>query len=200
MTTILLVRHGMCDPVGRLIAGRMPGVRLNAQGLHQSRVLGRALAHLPIAAVYSSPLERALETAEPLARTLGMGVRRAPGLVELDFGEWTGRSLAELESDPRWTDWNERRATARIPDGESMAEVIARAAAWVDEIRRAHTGSLVVAFSHGDVIRALLTHYLDRPIDQMLRLEVAPGSVSEIEIAEGVPRVRRIGAEASPEV
>lgn len=180
MTTVLLVRHAMCDPVGRVLAGRAPGVHLNRPGSVQAAALGAALGGLGIAAVYSSPLERAVETAAPLAHAAGVPVRVSAGLLELDFGQWTGREMAELESDPLWRAFNLHRATTRIPGGETMEEVVARAARAVEDIRHAHEGGLVAAVSHGDVIRALLAHYAGMSLDHLHRLEVAPASVSAL--------------------
>lgn len=189
MTIVLLLRHATCDPVGRSIAGRAPGLHLNEEGRSQAESLARSLARLPIRAVYSSPLERALETARPLVRALGVPLREAPGLVELDFGDWTGRTLVELERDPRWRAFNERRETSRIPGGETMAEAVGRAAEAVTAIHQADSGGMLAAVSHGDVIRGLLAHYLGLSLDHMLRLEAAPASVSAVEVGNGWARV-----------
>lgn len=189
MTTVLLIRHGMCDPVGKSIAGRTPGVHLNRQGRAQAADLARVLSRLPIEAVYSSPMERAVETALPLGLALGRPVREAPGLTELDFGEWTGRSLVELERDPRWPAFNEHREATRIPGGESMGEVVSRAVGTLSDILRTHGEAVVAAVSHGDVIRAVLMHCLGAPLDRIHGLEVAPGSVSAVQLGEGASRV-----------
>jgi probable phosphomutase (TIGR03848 family) len=178
VTTLLLIRHALCDPVGRSIAGRSPGVHLNAEGRHQAAALAEALAALPVRAVYSSPLDRAVETAEPLARRFGREVEMLEELNELDFGEWTGRMLHELEPLALWRAWNDSRSAARIPGGESMAEVVHRALEGVRRIQRAHDGGMVAAVSHGDVIRGLLAHLLGMPLDFLHRLEVSPASVS----------------------
>jgi probable phosphoglycerate mutase len=182
----------MCDPVGRSIAGRAPGVHLSAEGVAQVETLCRALVPIVIAAVYTSPLERARETAAALARGRSVVVRDEPGLIEVDFGEWTGHALAELDAQPLWRAFNERREATRIPGGETMGEVTARAWESLHAMQRAHPEELIVAVSHGDVIRALLASCLGLPVDNMLRFEVAPASVSTIEVGEQHSRVLSI--------
>ncbi|HYC31470.1 MAG TPA: histidine phosphatase family protein [Gemmatimonadales bacterium] len=190
---LLLIRHGTVDSVGRSIAGRVPGVHLNAEGAAQAARLAECLARLPVVSLSSSPLERALETAGPIGRALGLPVRPAPGLVELDYGEWTGRSLAELASDPRWVSFNQHRERTRIPGGETMSEVVERASVAVEEIRLASGAGTTAAVTHGDVIRGLLARWLGMSLDHLFRLEVDPGSVSAVELAGGAhPRVRTV--------
>src|SRR5918993_3484461 len=135
MTTFLLIRHALCDPVGISIAGRASGVHLNEAGRQQAAALAGRLGGLPVAAIRSSPLERAMETAEPLAAALGLPVAQDAGLNEVDFGEWTGRTLLELDGLAEWRDFNERRGCARIPGGETMAEVVSRSLATLEQVR-----------------------------------------------------------------
>ena len=189
MITLFLIRHGMCDPVGHAIAGRTPGVHLNEEGRRSAAALAETLAVYPILAVHSSPLERALETAQPLAARVGVPVELAPALTELNFGAWTGRTLEELRPLPGWRIWNEARGSARIPGGESMAEVLSRALEWVESARHRPQEGIVAAVTHGDVIRALLTHFLQMPVDRLLRLEVEPASVSVIRWEGDEPRL-----------
>jgi probable phosphomutase (TIGR03848 family) len=195
--SVLLVRHAACDHVGRKLAGRSPGVHLNEQGRAEAAELAEALRELPIAAVYSGPLERALETAAPLAGGLGQPVLAAPGLNELDFGDWTGRSLDSLAAEPLWRAFNEARDVTRIPGGELMSEVVARAKAELSRFREEHPGKTIVAVSHGDVIRGVLLHCLGMPLNQVHRLEVAPASVSVIRMYQPVPQVLAVNWTAS---
>src|SRR3982751_391471 len=134
MTTFLLIRHALCDPVGRSIAGRAAGVSLNRRGLQQAEALAARLAELPIAAVYSSPLERALQTAGPIAKLKGLPLEQREGWNEIDFGEWTGKQLGELQAVPEWQNFNTYRSGTRIPGGETMQEVLARALDEVAEV------------------------------------------------------------------
>jgi probable phosphomutase (TIGR03848 family) len=196
MTTFLLIRHAHCDPIGRSIAGRAPGVHLNAQGRAAATALGERLSSIAIKAVYSSPLERARETATPMALRLGLEVENAPGLLEVDFGHWTGRTLAELHGIPEWKAFNSFRSGTRIPGGENMAEVLARALQEIERIQRAHSAStdLVAVVSHGDVLRVLIAHYLGIPVDLFQRLEVSPASVSVLSLEPYGPRVLRLNS------
>jgi probable phosphoglycerate mutase len=187
--TALLIRHASCDHVGHRIAGRAPGVCLNARGLAEARALAEALAGWRIDAVYSGPLERAMETAAALAERLGQTVRTAPGLDELDFGEWTGRSLASLAEDPCWRAFNEARGVTRIPGGELMSEAVERAMAELARFECEHPHGVVAAVSHGDVIRGVLLRYLGMPMDDVHRLEVAPASVSVVRVFRDGARV-----------
>jgi probable phosphomutase (TIGR03848 family) len=191
VTTCLLVRHALCDPVGRSIAGRAPGVHLNAEGREQAERLADRLSGLRLSAIYSSPLERAIETAAAIGRRHNLSVMAAPGLIEIDFGEWTGRTLAELDPLPQWKAFNSYRSGTRVPGGESMAEVVARALAEIGRIVAAHQApaELVAMVSHGDVLRALIGHFLGAPIDLLQRIEISPGSVSVVEIEGPAPQV-----------
>lgn len=193
MLTMLLVRHASCDHVGQRLAGRAPGVCLNARGRAEADALGTALVAgwgvrppARIQALYSAPLERALETAEILGHHLKLPVHPAPGLDELDFGEWTGRSFAELEADPRWRTFNLARASTRIPGGELMGEAVTRAVRELQGLAARHQHGIVAAVSHADVIRGILLEALGLPLDHIHRLEVvAPASVSAIRLSAG---------------
>jgi probable phosphomutase (TIGR03848 family) len=189
MTTFLLIRHALCDPVGKAIAGRTPGVHLNVPGLAQAEALAARLGSLPISAIYSSPLERALETAEPLARRSHLRVSSLTGLNEVDFGDWTGLTLAALAAIPEWREFNTRRSTTRIPNGEIMSEVVARVSEELDRLRRQHESELLAVVSHGDVLRGLLSHVLGMPLDLLHRLEVEPASVSVLSYDGAAPRL-----------
>jgi probable phosphoglycerate mutase len=192
MTTILLIRHAMNDYVGNTLVGRRPGVHLNEAGRAEAERLARRLAATPIEAVYSSPLERATETAEPLARRAALPVTVCHALSEIDFGDWTGRAIRDLEDDPAWKRCNSDRASARIPGGESMLEVQLRMIGAVEGFRDRHRGGVVAAVSHGDPIRAALTHYLGLPLDLLDRLEVQTASVSVVLLRDWGPLVLRI--------
>jgi broad specificity phosphatase PhoE len=180
VTTFLLIRHALCDPVGTSIAGRTVGLHLNDAGRRQAAALAGRLGGLPIAAIRSSPLERAMETAQPLAAALGLPVVQDAGLNELDFGEWTGRTLTELDGLPEWCDFNERRSSTKIPGGETMAEVISRSLATLEQVRRTPglTGRIVALVSHGDVLRSLVAHCIGMNPNAIHRIEIAPASVS----------------------
>lgn len=194
VTTFLLVRHGHCEPVGQAIAGRSAGVHLSERGKAEVTSLASRLSALPITAVYSSPLERALETAAPIAERKGLLVATAPGLIEIDFGEWTGKTLAELDRLPAWQAFNRFRSGARIPGGEGPADVLSRSLAELDRLSRAHPDSrdLVVVVSHGDVLRSLVAHFLGCPLDLLHRFELSPASVSVLQLESYGPRLLQL--------
>lgn len=189
MTTFYLIRHAVNDLVGKTIAGRMPGVSLNREGRRQAEQLAERLAEEPIQLIFSSPLERAVETAMPLAKRLGKDVQISEALNEIDFGDWTNQTCEHLAGLPWWQRWNTFRSGTRIPGGEIMLDVQTR---MVNEIQRLHTGypeKTVALFSHGDPIRGALAYYLGAPLDLFQRIEIDPASVSILVLSENGPRV-----------
>ncbi|MFL6500708.1 MAG: histidine phosphatase family protein [Candidatus Udaeobacter sp.] len=200
MTQLLLVRHGAHDLLTPgVICGRQPDVHLNALGNLQAEQIAERLAMLPIDAIYCSPLERACETAGPLAAKFGLELRTAEEFNEIDVGVWTNRTVAELENIPEWQQWNSFRSGSAAPSGESMVAVQARAVAKVCELRTRH--SFVTIFTHADIIRAVLAHFLGVHLDLFLRIEIDPASVSWIELHEAAVRVRLVnGNVGGPEL
>jgi probable phosphomutase (TIGR03848 family) len=180
-TRILLVRHAMNEWVktGRL-AGRTPGVHLSEEGKEQALALGRRLASRPIHAIYSSPLERAQETAMAIARHHQLPVETSEGITEVDFGDWTGRELKELAQEPEWMLVQGRPSAVRFPSGESPREMVTRSVDEVERLAAAHPEQTVVLVSHSDVIKGVLAHYLGMHVDQFQRLVVSPSSISSL--------------------
>jgi broad specificity phosphatase PhoE len=179
--TLYLVRHAAHDRVHDTVCGRMPGVTLGEEGRLQAERLAERLGRESIAAVYSSPLERARETAGPIARRLGLAVQVAEALNEIDFGGWTGRRFEELAGDEVWASWNRTRASMSPPGGEAFAAAQRRAVAFLEQAAAGHDGAGVVAVSHCDVIRAALCAFLNRPSIEDYRLfEIAPASVTRL--------------------
>jgi broad specificity phosphatase PhoE len=196
-TTIILIRHGAHDLLGRKIAGRMAGVGLNAVGHAQARALSERLAHWRIAAIYSGPLQRVRETAEPLGRHLGVAVEIDPAFDEIDFGRWTGLSFDGLHEDPMWDRWNRRRGVASCPDGESFADVHARVARGLERLARRHKEQSVVVVTHGDVIKAAVGMTLGLPLDCHDRFEVEPASLSVLLYGEWGTKLLKLNEEPS---
>lgn len=191
MTQFLFIRHGTHDLLRTgVLSGRQADVHLNALGRQQAQQIGERLATMPIDAIYCSPLERACETAGPLAAKLGVAVRTAEEFNEIDIGVWTNRTVGDLENVPEWRQWNSFRSGAVAPGGESMAAVQARAVARVCELRTRH--SFVTIFTHADIIRAVLAHFLGVHLDLFLRIEIDPASASWIELHEAGVRVRLV--------
>ncbi|MFL6856849.1 MAG: histidine phosphatase family protein [Allosphingosinicella sp.] len=187
--TALLVRHAAHAELGSLLSGRRRDVALSREGLEQAAIVADLLSTAPLAAIYSSPRERAWYTARDIAEPHDLKVAIADGLDEVDFGAWSGRSFAELEGDPDWQAWNEARGSARAPGGETMGEAVARAVASLAEMAREHDGGTLVAVSHCDIIRGIIAHHLGLPLDHLLRFDVDPASVSRIAIGAWGARI-----------
>jgi broad specificity phosphatase PhoE len=188
-TRILLVRHALTDAVGQRLLGRGPCPGLNETGTAQAAALGAQLAGERPAAVICSPALRTRQTAEQLAAHHSLQVIEHDAFAEVDFGEWTGRSFAELEGDATWTAYNTVRSVTRAPGGELMLEVQARAVAGLLEARARYDGSTIVVVSHADVIRAMIGQVMGVPIDNLLRLAVEPASVSTVVFRGGWPQL-----------
>ena len=190
--TVLLVRHAAHVELGRLLSGRRRDVALSDDGLEQAAILGDLLGTEELAAVYSSPRERAWYTAREIAEPHGLKVQVEDRLDEIEFGEWTGASFAELEGEPLWQEWNEKRGSARPPSGESMGEAADRAFGFLAEAATEHDGETIVALSHCDVIRGIIARCLGLSLDNLLRFDVDPASVSRVAIGAWGSRVMSV--------
>jgi len=179
--TILLVRHAAHGHLDRRLSGRMPGVPLSDEGRAQAARLGAALVAEGIDRVECSPLDRTRETAAAIAGASGLPAPTpVDALVELDLGRWTGSTFDELRGDPDWDRWNAQRGTARVPGGETMGEAQARIAHHLDRVARADGGRTVAMVTHSDMIRAAVAHVLGLPLDNLLRFDIDPASVTRI--------------------
>ena len=184
MPTLLLIRHGENDFLKQdRLPGRLPGIPLNQRGREQAVALAETMKTLPIQAIYSSPLERAVETAGPLAQALGLPIQLRPALLDTDVGEWQGRYLKDLRKLPLWKQVQEQPSRVRFPGGESYQESQERLVKEIDAIRRLHKqrDMLAVVF-HADPIKLVLAHYLGLSLDNFQKLGVAAGSVSVLVI------------------
>lgn len=178
---IFLVRHASHADVGLRLTGRAPGGALTARGAREAEAVAERLGAQGLHEVLTSPRERARATAEAIAARAGAPLAVEGALDEIDFGLWTGAAFEALEGQPPWVEWNRARATARAPGGESMAEVADRAGALVDALARGRDGLRVALVTHCDVIRALVARVLGLSLDNLLRLEVSPASVSRVQ-------------------
>jgi broad specificity phosphatase PhoE len=187
MSVFHLLRHGEHGLLGRVLAGRMPGVGMTERGRAEIALQAERLAGEKIAAIYASPLQRTRETAEIVAERLGLPIGFRDDLIELDFGEWTGATFDSIRADPRWQAWSTQRSLATIPGGESMRAVQQRVVAAVVELNERHLHETVVLVSHGDVIRSALVFLLGMPLDFYNRIEIGQGSISTVRIdASGI--------------
>lgn len=182
MTTFLLIRHGETDAIGKLMAGWTPGWHLNRNGKEQAERLARRLANVQIRAVYTSPLERAIETAEPIARSRGLELQRMETIGEIRIGEWQGLTMGELDCRDDWRRFNTFRSGTRAPGGELMLETQTRMVRQLEELHARHPDDTVAVVSHGDPLRSAIAYYLGVPLDMVLRLEVSPASVSVLQL------------------
>lgn len=182
-TLILLVRHGQTPTTGVELYGRKPGVQLSAVGWGQAEKVAERISeidHRRIAAIYSSPLKRTLETATPISEAIGIPVKQKRGLIELDVGAWTGRKLNQLRKLKAWSAVQKYPSGFRFPKGESFVEMQTRMAQTIDGFVANHPGKTVVAVSHADPIRALVAHAMGTHLDLFQRIVVSPCSVTAI--------------------
>lgn len=185
----MLVRHAPHPDVGVALTGRGPGSSLGAAGWQEAERLSERLASQVVDAIYASPRERACETAGAIAVRTGCEVTIAEALDEIDFGDWTGATFADLAGDPRWSNWNQRRAAGCPPGGEPMAAVQGRVVDQIAAWRDLHEGGRVVAVSHQDVIKAALCHVLGLSLDRHDTFDVDPASVSTLVAWQGGAKV-----------
>jgi probable phosphoglycerate mutase len=194
-TLVLLVRHGQTASTGRVLTGRAPGHHLNALGRRQAAAVAQRIGRVRrIAAVYASPLERARETAAPLAAARRLPVVVEPDLTDGEFGAWSGLTLAALRRKPEWRAVQRHPSGFRFPGGESFTEMQARMAAALARLVERHPGQVVIAVSHADPIRVALAHALGMPLDFFQRLLISPASVTAITYRPDGPAVLTVNA------
>ena len=180
-TVVLLVRHGVTATTGKILPGRAAGLHLSDEGRLQAEAAAKRIKPLPrLAAIYSSPLERARETAMPIARARKMPIRIDRGLLECDFGDWTGERLDRLSKRPEWDVVQRHPSAFRFPGGESFTELQARITGALARLVAQHPGRIVVAVSHADPIKAAVAHALGMPLDLFQRIVIGTASITAI--------------------
>jgi probable phosphoglycerate mutase len=190
-TRLVLVRHAVTAQTGPLLSGRTPGIDLSDTGREQAKALGERLADLPVAVVYASPIERTTQTAEAVAEHHGLTVQELPGVIEADYGEWTGGTLNDLAKTDLWKTVQRAPSRARFPGGESLAEMQSRMVTALEAVVAEHPGELVVVVSHADPIKAAIAHYTGVHLDLFQRIVVSPASVTVFELsANGAAMVK----------
>jgi probable phosphoglycerate mutase len=189
-TLVLLVRHGVTPTTGKVLPGRAAGLHLADDGRRQAEALAQRIARLErVAAVYTSPLERARETAAPIARARGLALLVERGLHEVDIGEWTGLSLRRALKRPEWRLVHRYPSGFRFAGGESFAEMQTRMTTTLARLVERHRGETIVAVSHADPIKAAVAYALGTHLDLFQRIAIAPGSITAIAYAPAGPRV-----------
>ena len=187
MPTLLLIRHGENEYVkSHKMAGRLPGVHLNEKGQQQAQALAEALKDIPLKAVYSSPLERAMETAKPIAESHQLKIVQEPDLMDTDIGKWQGRSWRVLGLTKVWKIVQNAPSRFRFPDGESFVEAQTRCATVLEAIVQRHKNpkDIVAIVFHADPIRMAVAHFLGMPLDHFQRLSCDTGSVTVLHAGE----------------
>ena len=194
-TLVLLVRHAVTPTTGVKLPGRAPGLHLSDDGRRQADVTARRLGQLPkLAAVYASPLERARETALPIARVRGIALRIERDLAELDIGDWTGLSLKRASKKPEWGIIQRHPSGFRFPGGESFPEMQTRMTAALARLVARHPGEIIAAVSHADPIKAAVAQALGTPLDLFQRIFIAPASITAVAYRPEGPAVLTVNS------
>lgn len=196
MTLLYLVRHGVTDHTGQRLSGWMEDVHLSEKGREQADAVATLLARIQFRAVYSSPIDRTVETARPIAARHGLGVRLRRNLGEVDYGTWTNRSFRSLARTKLWTTVQRYPSGARFPHGETLREVQARAVTEVEKLAAQHPKQAICCVSHADVIRLVVAHFMGIHIDLFQRIVVGPASVSVVGLDEDGPRILSLNTSA----
>ena len=198
MADFLFIRHGAHDYLGRAMAGDTPGVHLNELGRAQAEHLAEKISLLPIDAIYSGPLERVRQTAEPISRRFNLPLHVADEFTEIGLGEWTNKSFSELAAEESWHHFNSFRSSTAPPGGELMLQVQARVIRKLMALRDQHR--FVVIVTHGDVIRCAVSHFAGIHLDMFFRIEIDPASLTLLELGADFARIRLLNApgEGSP--
>ncbi len=189
MTLLLLIRHGLTNATGVRLGGWTPGIHLSEPGSRQAEALPERLHAVPLAAIYSSPLERCLETAAPLAAARSTEITVREDLGEVRYGSWTNRPLKQLARTKLWRRVQLVPSGVRFPGGESLLEVQARAVRELEDIAGRHARTTVAVFSHADVIKLLVAFHAGIAMDLFQRLVIDPASISAVSVGEGIPRI-----------
>jgi probable phosphomutase (TIGR03848 family) len=187
MTLMLLVRHAITEVTGKRLSGSTPGIHLSEEGRVQANGLAERLRPLKLTAIYASPLERCVETAEPIGAGRRVDIGLLPELEEIGYGQWAGRPIAGLMKTKLWRRIQLLPSSVEFPGGETLAGAQRRAVSALDSI-----AGVVVAVTHADVIRLALAHYAGVHIDLFQRFTVSPASVSALVLGDRIPRILRV--------
>ena len=195
MARLLLIRHAPTPDTGKRLTGRLPGVSLGGDGRRLAEDLAERLSDVELSAVYASPIERTWETAEIVARPHGLSPVREDGLIEVDFGDWSGRTFKQLTRLKLWQTVKTTPSRVTFPGGESMADMQRRGVATCERLAAAAPKRTLALVSHADVIKAIISHYLGQPFDPFQRIVISPASVSVIDLpTDGPPAVVAVNA------
>ncbi len=198
-TRVLLVRHGLTESTGSVLPGRAPGLNLSDAGRAQAQRTAELITDgSTVDAVYTSSLERARQTAAPIAAATGQRPKVDRGLIECDFGEWTGQQLASLMKKREWSTVQRTPSSFRFPGGESFVEMQLRIVSTIERLRAAHPGGTIVCVSHADPIKAAIAHAIGTHLDLFQRIVISPASVSVLAFLNGSPLVLSVNSTGRP--
>jgi broad specificity phosphatase PhoE len=186
---LLLVRHATCEHMDKILLGRTVDSSLDARGLQQAAALARSIEPQEELLVVASPRRRAQQTAEAIAAETQAEIITSMDIDEVDFGHWSGCTFEQLAEDPSWRRWNEQRSVTATPAGERIADVKARVLRHLQRLRDAFPGRPIALVTHAEVIRAVVLHWLDAPIDGYHRLAISPASLTRVSIGDWGVRI-----------
>lgn len=194
MTTVYLVRHAVTSHTGHKLTGWMEGVHLTEEGRGQAEATAEDLTSVPFKAVYSSPIDRTIETARLIANKHGLEVKIDRGIGEVQYGKWTNRSLKTLSRTKLWSTIQRWPSSVRFPEGETLREVQTRAVDAIERLRSEHPRDAICCVSHADTIKLIVAHYLGVHIDLFQRIFIGPASVSALHITDYGPELLSLNA------
>jgi probable phosphomutase (TIGR03848 family) len=194
---LFLVRHALTPITGTKLTGRLPGFSLSEKGLEQAEQTGSRLAGAPLKAIYSSPLERCVETAQAIAKHHKLPVQTLDELSEVDYGDWQGKTMKALYQSKGWQRLKSRPADFRFPNGETIREAQTRGITAIEKLRAKHKDNAIAVCSHADMIRLMVAGYLGLGIDLYDRITIAPASISTLSLSDGTPRLLNLGEAGS---
>jgi probable phosphoglycerate mutase len=189
-TMVLFIRHGENEwTKSHKLAGRTPGVHLNEQGKKQANALSKRLAGVKLDAIYASPLERTVETANVIARPHNLMVQKHPGLLEANYGDWTGKAVSKLAKQKSWHTIQFYPSGASFPGGETMYQRQARMVQEVNNLVATHPGQTIALVGHADLIKSAVAHYLGVHFDLFQRIVISTASITTVSFSTVGPRV-----------
>jgi probable phosphomutase (TIGR03848 family) len=194
VTIFYLVRHGVTSHTGHRLSGRMPDVHLSDAGRSEAQVAASSLEKVRLKSIYSSPIDRCLETARVIGGKQGLSVRTRRDLAEVEYGAWTNRSLKVVSRTKLWSSVQRWPAGVRFPEGESFVEIQSRGVAVLEDLRLRHPKDRICIVSHGDVIRLVMAHYMGIHLDLFQRIAVTPASISVLSVTDSGPLVLTLNA------
>lgn len=194
MTIFYLVRHGVTSHTGHRLSGRMPDIHLSDAGRSEAEVAASSLAKVRLKSIYSSPMDRCIETARIIADKHGLPARTRRDLAEVEYGSWTNRSLKAVARTKLWSSVQKWPAGTRFPEGESFVEIQSRGVAVLEDLRIRHPRDRICVVSHGDVIRLVMAHYMGIHLDLFQRILVTPSSISVLSVTDSGPLVLTLNA------